>query len=326
MSSRFYRRRNNFRYSGNGRRRYSNFSSGSSVVKRARGNLKAASQQNDTSNVVINLMSTTYAGVHFFSGSNAGTAVNYTPDVAAVDIYDMLYRSDFYASYANMYDQFRITSIKVKVTPTTWKTYDQFNVPTVANAAAATATPALPADSAANAGGYIYPQALTIITAWDRTGLDKAQFLRPYTAGNNADQEAFYITNIGDAISSYSSAKSQQLVGDAVFNCTRYLYPSSQQEKSLYLSTSDLQKQFQKKTGTDADYYKYTLEANTIADSEELTNPLDDASIPFKPVFLIGVLGSNNATATFNKIHPITFNLEFDFGVTFRGLRKAQVV
>ena len=38
----------------------------------------------------------------------------------AINIYDLLRKCEFYKSYANMFDQFRITSIRVKVTPISW--------------------------------------------------------------------------------------------------------------------------------------------------------------------------------------------------------------
>lgn len=69
----------------------------------------------------------------------------------------------------------------------------------------------------------------------------------------------------------------------------------------------------------------------------------ESAVVPFKPTFLLGILGHNEVDAdnfeytnqagdrvndikTFQMIKPVKFNLEFDIGVTFRGLRKVQVV
>lgn len=292
--------------------------------------------------------------------------------VSAINIFELLRKSDFFNSYAPMYDQFRITSIKVKVTPVAWQTYNQFNLPNQWNqlitnvsntnpkvidtVTIATADPFEPDDIATydkneetenhykikydNNSEYIYPQALTIVTAWDRTGLDSTQL----TYYKNTNDKL--VVAIGDSISTYSSAKSSQLVAGANFNCTRYLYPSSQQEKSLYYSTNDLKLQ-QK--------YKYTNEVNPyiiemVTDGTDdkvpynptyITNLRENPNCPFKPTFLLGVLSVDTVTSQpdaeledglidethmMNNIKPVTFNLEFDIGVTFRGLRKSQIV
>ena len=144
-------------------------------------------------------------------------------------------------------------------------------------------------------------------------------------------------TTIGDKITTYSSAKSTQLVAGANFNCVRYLYPSSQQEKSLYFSTSELVQQIKKSDANDKWYFMRHEQNNY--DSKNITNLHSDPNCPFKPTFLIGVLkvedilpdvtNDNNAKdieKTKGQIYPVTFNLEFDIGVTFRGLRKTQVV
>ena len=333
MSGRFRRR-----YGFSGRRRFAraNYrgSRYGSSARRSRGNMRAASQQNDISNVVINVMKKVKTGV-------VGLKIDGTLKeigTAAINIFELLQKSEFYQSYSNMYDQFRINRIQVKATPVTWKTYDQYNLPNGAGVGA----PVYEADTSAPsedwlAGNskYIVPQALTIITAWDRTGLDSTQL---YVDDANAPTVAY--TTIGDAISTYSSAKSSQLVAGANFNCVRYLYPSSQQEKSLYYSCSDLVAQIDTSYSAAQPWYK--IKPITASwDSKNITNLQTDPTCPFKPTFLIGVLkvddlsyptgeaeGHEGTDPTYckNKIHPVTFNLEFDIGVTFRGLRKAQVV
>lgn len=312
MSGRFRSRRGYRRFGGF---RRSRFSRSSALRRRARGNMRAANQQSDTSDVVINLMTKVKSGVTGAGDIPYGTSVS--------NIFQLLRKSEFFSSYSNMYDQFRITSIKVKVTPVSWKTYDQFNIPTAVAAAEGQATaiaiPALPESDRDSPPEYIYPQALTVVTAWDRTGLDGAQFL--------VDDNHEIIT-IGDNITTYSSAKSQQLVAGATFNCVRYLYPSSQQEKSLYFSTNDLVDQYNIDAG-DAYYYR---KISASYSSDNICNVAANPNCPFKPIFLLGILQveeldyGGEEPGTKNKIHPVTFNLEFDIGVTFRGLRKAQVV
>lgn len=317
MSGRFRSRRGYRRFGGF---RRSRFSRSSGLRRRARGNMRAANQQSDTSDVVINLMTKVKSGVTGAADTPYGTS--------ASNVFQLLRKSEFFSSYSNMYDQFRITSIKVKVTPVSWKTYDQFNVPAAtaaadAGAAVTQAIPGMPADGipaeANTKPEYIYPQALTVVTAWDRTGLDGTQYLI---------EDSKEVITIGDNITTYSSAKSQQLVGGATFNCVRYLYPSSQQEKSLYFSTNDLEDQYALRAA-DPYYVKHVSDNYT---SLNICNIAANPNCPFKPIFLLGILkvedleygGTEDLTK--NKINPVTFNLEFDIGVTFRGLRKAQVV
>lgn len=403
MSGRFRRRfGSNYGRRSYSRNRFSRFGSSTSIARRARGNSRAANQQADSTNVVINLMHKTSAGcaclVKGTTAANSRVMANI--GTAAINIFDLLAKSEFFSCYAPMYDQFRITSIKVKVTPVKWSTYDQqlsmVNGTRLDNAPGAVVTPPgaeapaydpahLKSTVIANNQKFIYPQGLTVVTAWDRTGLDTAQIYHPkdnddaandieigvsYDSENNTyvvdevdinannvdylplvtvdssqvEREQAYkcfYTNIGDNITTYSSAQTKQLLGGSSFNLIRYLYPSSQQEKSQYFSTSDLIKTYKRNIDSYAYEYDPLDPDNDNAgilegESTDLTSLLCTPGIPFKPTFLIGVLGSNdlqmhpsNDAATWyvsNQIPPVTFNLEFDIGVTFRGLRKAQVV
>lgn len=545
MNSRYGRRRfRSFR-----RSRRSRFSRG--LVKRARGNMKAANQQNDVSNVVINLMHTVYCGcsaaaTRVETNVDNGNRVDGTYDIgtAVINIYELLRKSDFFGSYAGMYDQFRINSIKVKVTPVQWSTFDQQqsimnwisgmkggngpvsstvnielppkgteyiynedydesiaesnknpqyvypgvspsnedypdpvgylnnyvrkpvkvvgNPPADYNTAYANGTVAgdswgvgrllsdtlsllvynemetkpinyivnwrVPEGKIANdAPGYnnnivnndgntntvyefdpngiteanpsglkfkngvvpftfvngtvsypsskviseiaegnnpenryIFPQGLTVMTAWDRTGLSDTQFLDLYDGlavnditgdseeiCDDVDNNKRYACVIGDNITTYSSAQSKQLVGGSSFNLIRFLYPSSQQEKSTYYSTTQLRPSLVRDEDCVSHYifkrFSENIGGQTVVtenNRDMLTNPYESSVVPFKPTFLIGILGSNdvktevystdaNITQTIratNMLKPVKFNLEFDIGVTFRGLRKTQVV
>jgi hypothetical protein len=345
MSGRYRRR-----YGFSSRRRFSRAgyrgSRYGSSARRSRGNVRAASQQNDISNVVINVMKKIKTGVAGF----AHDGVSYDIGTCVLNIFEILAKSEFYQSYSNMYDQFRINRIQVKATPVTWKTYDQFNLPNVTqanglvgnnNAAPAypDANTSAPSDNWTEpANRYLVPQALTIVTAWDRTGLDTTQLINAPNGIANSANIAY--SNIGDKIASYSSAKTSQLVAGANFSCVRYLYPTSQQEKALYFSTSDLVLQTADKGDADHENIKkwYAIKKGGSWNSHNITNLLADPTCPFKPTFMIGVLKvdelgyanvTNNLNAidtTTNQIYPVTFNLEFDIGVTFRGLRKTQIV
>lgn len=524
MSGRF--RRGRRRTWNSGYRRSRGYASGrTSIAKRSRGNLRAANNQNDTSDVVINLMKSVDVGISggFTYRYDAEQPVDHRAIKAgtcALNIYDLLRKSEFYNSYANMYDQFRITSIKVKVTPVRWSTFDQQNsannapdtinqqvntlwhrfkvrykynpiynatikvedpvnpgqemdalvrnpafldppnpVPTKNTPLYLGVNPVtnevyqaaddnyqvnvdgaynrlqleptdlyriVPVDQAhpdgrervmqypefiedttllgfivdpdevdvpegytgtvsrqvfsGTQGQFIFPQAYTIVTAWDRSGLDINQVTNvnssfmlndmPFGAYwvnipdslsyngvknvNNILKKEYAVINIGDDITSYSSAQTKQLIPGATFNLTRYLYPSSQQEKSVYYSTSSLHQQLYKSPIEDLPFLlesedntaevgtyvnnQYVIQKNGTIKPSELCNLVSDPSVPFKPTFIIGVLGFNNAdvlnmaaedlsqVVSKNFVKRITFNLEFDIGVTFRGLRRSQVV
>lgn len=454
--------------------------SSSSLVRRARGNMRAANNQNDSSNVVINLLHSVYAGVSIANDAmQANNVTGFFPSpseikigTVAVNIYDLLRKSDFFGSYSGMYDQFRVNSIKVKITPTEWSVFDQsrstnnfadiganlstakdsFNViraplPTdyelnpdhLTNSVESEVNPKyivpgvipsggnyislddikrnyfpnadLPAfynqfveagisylvnmrQTTANAGDentgvftggfitswrqeqitdvadgtakynkFVYPQALTVVTAWDRTGLSPSQIeklddpLGYYVANDvtgepelygGADDDSVhdFVVTVGDNITTYSSAQTKQLVGGANFNLIRYLYPSSQQEKSTYYSTSSLNEQQEINNDVNSHYILTKSDIDTYS-PEALTNLLESPVVPFKPTLLLTILGHNDSktqdysyklpdddnnisprrsTRYERMIKPVKFNLEFDIGVTFRGLRKTQVV
>ena len=128
MSSRFRRNYSTRRRYSTRFRRFGRTSSG--LVRRSKGNMKAANQQNDSSTVVINLMHTLYSGVSkvFDSYDNDGQLIPHNEKylgVTPVNIFDLLRKSDFFNSYAGMYDQFKVNSIKVKITPVQWSVFDQ---------------------------------------------------------------------------------------------------------------------------------------------------------------------------------------------------------
>lgn len=436
----------------NYRNRYNNRNN-NSVVKRARNNIKAATNQNDCTTVNININHIAYAGcsIAWEKDTVDGVKLPWNQKqcgTIAINIYELLYSNMFFENYSTMFDQFKIDSVKVKVTPSQWSVFNQdrsvinyidntgikkgpiystvrvnpvnsdFYIlnpnyeptnressinpryvvpgvsPEIGNYVAIpsqgeewssyrnkdikfvvnwfgnpTFNPCTFIDGKVKFNTflqsqitsiaetpddyfndtYIYPQALTVITAWDRSGLSNNQF-EEITDGyyindsngtcedlNDRDNK-YFVFNIGDNISTYSSAQSHELVGKSKFNVNRYIYPSSVQEKGTYYSTNSLNKQFKRNTLLSS-HYIYEVNGNdTILSNDNLTNYYESTSIPFKPTFLIGVLGNKEVRAgRYNEgtpevpnykgtasgmIKPIKFSLEFDVVVTFRGLRK----
>ena len=296
---------------------------------KAIGNYKAANQQKDAADVSLNILhkcSTQYAKWTLEQGT-------FITGVYAINIWDLLRKSEFYASYANMYDQVKINRVRIKLTPTSMRLTSSQN----------------------------QYKAITVVTAWDRSGLSPEQIIingQPVFGdtdtkiGAAGDIKGIYL-NMNEQIGTYSSAQTRNLNPNSSMSIVRYLYPSSMQEKSLYINTADLLPWYDGYDFEKSRYYGIRMpnyvkgNPTTIEDSVldqdviislvEQTpaiknNPafiLEDSSIPFKPTFLIGVQSSTNPSlidANTVDVGPVTFTLEADVGVTFRGLRKAKIV
>lgn len=284
-----------------------------SIQQKTRGNQRAANQQRDSTQVVLKTTLTRAGGQTYTLINDIDPTNNNSWEdtgVIAVNIYDVLLRCEFFNNYSNMYDQVRIDSIKVDITPCCWTTSrDENPMP-----------------------GYTIPKSLTVITAWDRSGLDRSQFIQSF------DDEKIWYCIIGDNLETYSSAVTKHLGAGSLYNVTRYLYPNTQEEKNQFVSTKNLKKQF---TQHIEEPYYYALDQNNINDSSCPNNPLADPCVPFKPTFLITVkspykpyIGPNpqfyttptNEIIGYNKLRPTVFTLEFEIVVTFRGLRYDKYV
>ena len=319
----YRRRRRSYR-----RRSYRRYARGSGgTVRRAIGNLKAARQQKDSATVNINILCKTECCQlvkYVYDATQRGARntdgayyVPYNCGNAFVNVYDVLRRSDFFNCYAPMYDQFKIDMVRCKLTPT-----------------------AYPNDNTS--------VSYTILTAWDRTGLSSDQFvllqMDESSDVENPIKKYYFLGPAQGSISSYSSAITKNVNKGSSFSIVRYLYPSTQTEKGQYISTKTLLPSCQK---VDDAFHKVAYDfgdhANTastsLADPTNPCDPLETPMIGFKPTLLVGILGQNdldpasktgyageNPFPNDNVIPNIYFNIEFDIAVTFRGLRKTQIV
>lgn len=350
MSGRYYRRsgyrrwyNRGGRYYGRNRRYYSTNNS------RSNGNLRAARQQADQATFNLNIPSQLSA--FSYKANPQGN----TYGVFALNIYDLLRRSEFFQNYAGMYDEFKVDKVKVKLLPTTWAT-------------------------ALGQGNPFYKN-LTVYTAWDRTGLNDNQCVfsvptpaqidrigdNDYRLGNESGGGLAII--IGSDITSYSSAESRVLNPNTNTTITRWLNPKTIQEKSQWLSTTTLKKWYEKYDNVAGRYYGIIASSkdgkyvdndlsvfNQILDSngqvgtvngilEAYTSPMnsdnpcslfEDNGIKFKPTLLVGVYPDDSNTIQVPTdvegvniqvpANRITFNVEADVVCTFRGLRKSRVL
>jgi len=303
----------------------------SSARSRARYNQRAADQQRDTTQVTLNKSIDVSCGQTFTYVHD--TKLEYEEDVedpeefvgwkdtgcAAINIYDVLRRSEFFDSYSSMYDQVRIDSITAKITALSWVNGVNNGVEN-------------------SVAEYLTPRSLTVVTAWDRSGLDSSQMYHMIDDGN-----PIFFCTVSKDITTYSSAKTKHLGPGTSYEITRYLYPSTLVEKSQFVSTSDLRQQYIR---DNSEYFQYRefkwvtgvngerIPSKFTVSSRYPTNLLRDPGVSFKPTLLLNVIsGPDPTTVTLdgedigvNKLKPTTFNIEFDIVVTFRGLRYSRVV
>lgn len=322
------------------------YSSTSRSKRRAIGNYRAALNQTDCTNVNLSV-------THRFSVTNGETEVDgvqFTSGLYALNIFDLLRKSTFYQSYANMYDQLKINSIRIKLTPMYMSTI-----------------------APANTEGSNFIQSYSIVTAWDRTGLsqeDIKEFYKdfkhtaPFIGTQNIEANEYgktdgiYVCLSSERAGTYSSAVTKSMNPNSSASIVRQLYPNTIAEKSQYINTADMDNWYENIESGVNRYYgiinpryvtgltqgQFNNTNNTAVTLEEppLTatvsnaitrNPcylLESPLLQFKPTLLVGCLNSpvtvGTGNQTFTIIPLVNFNLEADIGVTFRGLRKAPIV
>ncbi|KAG4089819.1 hypothetical protein H8356DRAFT_955936 [Neocallimastix lanati (nom. inval.)] len=279
-------------------------------------NRKFADQQRDSTNVIINCNKSFSCGQTYnevtldVSDNNEGIYENKFIDsgTLAVNIYDVLLNTEYYQNYSEIYDQFKINAIKVKITPVVWATSRDSNPEK----------------------GYSLPRSLMVITTLDRSGLDESQFIK--------DMRGDRYCIIAGSIENYSSAITKHLGPGSSEGITRMLYPSTSQEKSQYVSTRDLKGQYER---LNREPYYYDL-GDAIENKDLPNNILCSPSLAFKPTLLLAVRSPNPvSTQSFftyergelvhkvigtNKLYPTTFDIEFSIDITFRGLRYNKYI
>lgn len=326
MSGRYYRRRYNNWYRGGryyGNRRYYRRNNTNS---KAWGNMRAARQQADQSTFTINIPSSISA----FCRSAELVANQGAKSLGcfALSIFDQLRKSEFFNNYANMYDEFKIDKVKVKLLPTSWS----------------------------NLSANAQYRNLTVYTAWDRSGLNETQYEiiggRDYRTANNlpgysgtniwvigsgdgatyevdgtqyTDYGGLYVT-VGKDITSYSSAESRTVNINSNTSITRWLNPKTMQEKGQWISTASLKPWYLSYDARRGRYYdlpvtdlkqlrleedfnaqevvtdqgwsakQITREAISGLSSDNPCSLLEDNGIRFKPILLVSVYPEDNNT------------------------------
>lgn len=343
------RRRNRISYSSRSRRRFGSYTSRS--ARRASGNQRAANQQRDISTVTLNCPTTVIVknGKSIFTpdiGDNPDYSLLSTEvkhGIYALNIWDVLCRSEFYQAYANMYDQVRIDRVSVKLTP--------FQFPIYGN----------------GTGVQNYYNNYTVVTAWDRTGLSSKDVFIKYefsndnptdesvgtlNAGTITHRDGLYVNMDGKQVATYSSAITKSVSPNSNTSIRRYIYPTTLAEKAYYVNTSDLKPWYRwydsnlsryggfirpvGVTGavasiSNSNVAVYPIRtANSEAVADNPTYLVETSEVPFKPTLLVGLLNEiteiSQGTDTVTLTPEMKFNVEVDVVCTFRGLRKGTVM
>lgn len=314
-----------------------NFRSGITRRKSV-GNMRASFNQNDSCNIVLRHKMNVQCGQYLEAidlHANPYYEDNELLDkrlitirntgCAFVNIYEVIRQSDYFKNISEIYDQIKINAVKVDVTSVDW--------------------PQSSPDDGTNSG-YVYPKQLTVVTAWDRSGLSKEDiqfeygkpdsenpiYLSAHDYDSNADplpvddniedyisltDQKFYCT-IGNRISTYSSSLIRNLGSGSSLRLTRYLYPESLVEKSQYVPVSSIKAQYVRDKDSNVYNMYKTFNSDTNEYIEERyenlgwntnlpTNPVNNPTISFKPTFLINVITGDGPTYKFSN-GQIEFN------------------
>lgn len=139
-------------------------------------------------------------------------------------------------------------------------------------------------------------------TVWDRNGLNKSQYVPNLISGQPLPvNEGSRLNWTWDMFASYSSFEKRSMSSGSAFNATLTIYPSSIQEKGQFVACADVL------PNTDLGMH-----------SEQITSPLSNPSVPFKPQIVTGIYCAlNEADQSF------IFSVDWEIDVTFRGMHAS---
>jgi len=308
----------------------------SSQKRRAIGNERAADNQTDSTTVTINSSIQVSCGQHgewvekFEKVGDAEMELSYSYDTgcAAINVYDVITKSLYFNNLAGLYDQVKIDNIKVDINAVNWPTNSS--------------------NEDSNDDTYVFPKNLSVVTAWDRSGLDDNQFFTLHKGDAPLPKDNYGYCIIGRNIESYSSSQTRHLGSGSAYRITRYLYPKTLEEKSQYVATTLLRKQYRRENNEGYKYYFYDIERTNVNianatrfrfkynvydyDRDLPTNIQSSPAFRFKPTFLINVIAGDGVEfdkedgTSSNNLKSCTFNLDFEVTLTFRGLRYSKII
>lgn len=272
---------------------------GNGVKRRAVQTIRAANSQNSTINFAFKI---NYAfTASFAKSSGTGTA--------AINVYDVLMKSENFLNMMKMYDSVKVNGVNVRlnVTDYTVQASEQAAIKTV-----------------------------NVVTAWDKSGLSVQECEFYEASGTDIietpdydTKKAVYFRNLlGSKVTGYGSIKKGLLNQYQRFSRYEKCWPTTNNEKSLYIPTR-LFNDFV--TGQDIATTKYQISGdytdqvvNDILANPNPCIPFENVAVPWKPTLLVGVFKTNinnNNVDQYGDCDTVVFNAEFTIPCTFKGLK-----
>ena len=277
---------------------YKKYKYGYSNKSRAVRSIRAANAQNSTINFAFKI---NYAFTAKFTKAT-GTGV------AAINVYDVLMNSENFLNMRNMYDSVKVNGVNVRINVTDADT-------TIQTVSAV--------------------KSINVVTAWDKSGLSPSECEFYNSNGDvinesdfDTDKAISYLNTIGSKITGYGSLKKGLLNGYQKFTRYEKCWPTTNNEKSLYIPTR-LFNNFV--TGLDTVTTKYGISGdytdqvvNDIIVNSNPCIPFENIAVPWKPTLLVGVFQTsinNNVVDQYADCPTVVFNAEFTIPCTFKGLK-----
>lgn len=304
-------------YKYNNKRYYPYKKGGSTIARKSYGNFKAASQQADQGNIVVKgsrLCSVFYKENQVIAQAMTEHPISVSHNGSDfINFYQVLFENKNFQLQKQLWDEFRINKIKVKMT--------------VANA-----------DTTLTSLDTL--KSVTIVTAWDRTGLSTSQV----TAVNKAlddptvviitpehkrdlEVHSFY-TKLGPIIEEYGSKYLSNVNLYGNFSRNLSLGVKDSKEKSAWISTELIDSNGMTKDNQTGQYVMDTKQRLTLEQFENdsnPTNPFENPALRWKPTLLISAYnGGMDRQGNLKKAvdtNPIIFNISYEMDISFRGPR-----
>jgi hypothetical protein len=281
--------------------------------RKTKGNMKAAKQTRDAMSVTVKCNTTFMSAYN--KTDNYGTAV--------IPVYEILKKSPQFTSFSALYDQVKVNGIRVKLSIVDAET----SVQNLSNL-----------------------KTVNVITGWDRTGISHEQlkFFSDLGSGStlptviNPDKYdetvvKMFTYKIGKGIVNATGISKTTVNATTRWSSSPYLYPSTNEEKSCYLSTSSF-KDFVEGVNLGNGYSKLASEYDGLT-VHQLTNssnpciPFESPICKWKPCLMVGVFRSTIAEDSnhvkyieqYDDCGQILFNAEFTVDVTFRNIKAASI-
>lgn len=287
-----------------------------SMVKRAKGNLRAAKVNADSLTQTISFTAPiVLSGKEYENYTNPITNVtsNQHAGVVAVNIWDALSRAPNFQAFQKMYDQVKLDYAQITLN--------------VANSTINT-----------NEASTTYD----IYCAWDRSGIDDIDVLPKITTAGNVSSANGVIVVLNTKITEINHTKSV-LNAFQRWRKTFWISPRTIQEKSQYVSTGAISVWRGPYNTTDL-YYPLSTDiqdstqrraAEKFYEFMNSDNPAvfcENGKYPFKPTLLIGAFrsavedGQGKMNIPLLNTTKIVMTADFKCVCTFRGSKGAAAI